>query len=280
MTTGQSATGASSAPGQEPPGVARGADDVTIETLQRTVREQADTIAALAGGMDVLRQALSHDLRAPLRAITGFSALLREDAGDRLPAQWDGYLDHIHRAAARMSGQIEALLQLVEVSRRTLVPVRLDLGALVRELVAGFEQRERSRVVAVRVADAVHGVGDERLVRLLLEALLDNAWRFTAAVADARIEFGTTRDESGRPEYFVRDNGVGFDMACADQLFEPFRRLHAQGGREGCGIGLTLARGVVLRHGGRIRVEARPGAGALFAFTLAPDREPARGAAR
>lgn len=279
MTTRRSATGACDPPSQPPENVPHGTDDAAIAALQRTVREQADTIATLAGGMDVLRQALSHDLRAPLRAITGFSALLREDAGDGLPAQWGAYLDHIHRAASRMSEQIEALLQLVEVSRRPLVPVRLDLGALAREILAGLAQRDRTRVVAVQVADGAHGVGDEGLLRVVLEVLLDNAWRFTAAAPDARIEFGVARDETGVPEYFVRDNGIGFDTACTDLLFEPFRRLHAQseGGR---GIGLALARSIVQRHGGRIRADAHPGGGALFAFTLASGTKAACGAAR
>lgn len=247
-------------------------DGVTIESLQRTVRDQADTIATLSAEIETMRQALSHDLRAPLRAISGFSALLREEGGEALPAQWTGYLEHIHGAARRMSEQIEALLRLSGVSRRALVPIRVDLSALVRGIVAEFAQRERSRVVALRVADGIYGEGDVQLLRTLLEALLDNAWRCTADVDDACIEFGVNITGAGAHEYFVRDNGIGFDMAHASELFAPFRRLHARREHGGCGIGLALAQRIVQRHGGRIRADARSGGGALFAFTLAPAR--------
>lgn len=246
------------------------ADRVSIAALQQKVREQADLIDTLQLDADGLHRALSHDLRAPLRAIAGFSALLREDAGGQLPAEWDRYLRHIHTAGCRMSEQIEALLKLSEVSRCKVAFETVDLSAIAREIHIRFALRDPTHPVAVHVGEGLTVSGDAGMLRLLLEALLDNAWRFTAGVAEPRIEFDMQRRDDGACEYQVRDNGIGFDMTDVEQLFVPFRRLQASREAAGCGIGLALARRIVHRHHGRLRAEALSGGGAMFAFTLAP----------
>ncbi|HEX8962413.1 MAG TPA: PAS domain S-box protein [Rhodocyclaceae bacterium] len=206
---------------------------------------------------------ISHDLRAPLRGIDGFSRLLQEEYGGRLDSQGCEYLTRVRRAAQRLGTLIDDLLELSRVSRHEMRRVEVDLSALARDIVVDLHHGEPDRQVAVVIAPHCTAHGDPQLLRVLLENLLGNAWKYSRRTENPRIEFG--RDEAG---YFVRDNGAGFDMAYAEKLFMPFQRLHNPADFEGSGIGLASAARVVRRHGGSIWAEGHPGSGAVFRFTL------------
>ena len=179
------------------------------------------------------------------------------------------YLDRIRAASQRMGQLIEDLLALSNVSRGSLQFEDFDLGELARGVLQDMEQRDPARRVEVSVWNPMPVRADRRLVQVLLENLLGNAWKFTGRNPDACIEVGVLRD-GGRETYFVRDNGAGFDMQYADKLFSPFQRLHSLDEFSGTGIGLATVQRIVHRHGGRIWADARVGAGAVFHFTLAP----------
>jgi signal transduction histidine kinase len=224
---------------------------------------------ALEDELRDLAQALSHDLRAPLRALEGFSRMLLEQHQEGLDEQGRDYLRRLREASAQMSRQVEGLTRLARVSSAELRPAPVDLGALAREQLARLAEREPARAAAVTavVADGLHAQADPTLAAVLLDVLLANAWKFTREAPAARIEVG--REPGGeRPTWFVRDDGAGFDMRYADRLFHPFARLHRDAEFEGLGIGLAVARRVVNRHGGRLWAVAEPGAGATFYFTL------------
>jgi light-regulated signal transduction histidine kinase (bacteriophytochrome) len=216
---------------------------------------------------------VSHDLRAPLRAIDGFSQALAEELPDRLGGQARHYFDRIRAATQRMAQLIEDLLNLSKVSRGALELREVNLSALAGEVVRDLRVHDPDRQVDVSIWDGINVNGDARLLRAVLENLLGNAWKFTSKAEAPRIEVGTMRD-GDKSVYFVRDNGAGFDMAFADKLFGAFQRLHGMEEFPGTGIGLATVQRIVHRHGGRIWADAAPGRGAVFYFTLAPDSEP------
>lgn len=210
---------------------------------------------------------VSHDLRAPLRSIDGFSQALAEDYGDRLDAQGLDYLGRVRAATQRMATLIDDLLHLARIERSEMIPVPLDLTRLAREILTDLARQEPARRVDVRVEDGMTAIGDPPLVRVALENLLGNAWKFTARTSSPVITMG--RESAGGETVFcIRDNGAGFDMTCADQLFQPFRRLHTMEEFPGTGIGLATVQRIVERHGGHISAEGNPGSGAAFRFTL------------
>jgi len=215
--------------------------------------------------LEAFAYSVSHDLRAPLRAIDGFSRLLSERYGDRVDAIGREYLVRVRNAAARMGELIESLLKMSRVGRGGMHPVELDLSRMASDIIADLRATDPDRPVEAVIADGLHATGDAGLVRSLLQNLLGNAWKFTAGHADARIEVG--RDDQG---FFVRDNGAGFEAEYADKLFRPFQRLHSQDEFAGHGIGLASVKRIVERHGGAVSASGRPGEGASFHFTL-PD---------
>jgi two-component system NtrC family sensor kinase len=217
---------------------------------------------------------VSHDLRAPLRSIDGFSQVFLEDYGDTLDDRGRGYLLRVRAAAHRMGGLIDDLLQLSRVGRAELRRERVDLSAVARQTVAELQRLDTDRAVELVLADRVTAVGDPHLLRIVLDNLLGNAWKFTSKAVAPRIEFGVTR-EHGLPSYYVRDNGAGFDSAYAERLFKPFQRLHSTSEFPGTGIGLAIIQRIVSRHGGRCRAEGVQGEGATFSFTL-PDASGSR----
>ncbi|HVI26611.1 MAG TPA: CHASE domain-containing protein [Xanthomonadaceae bacterium] len=210
---------------------------------------------------------VSHDLRAPLRAIDGFSRMLAERYGARLDEDGREYLARVRAAAGRMGELIDSLLKMARLSRGDLRLRALDLTRIASDAIGELRASDPARKVEVEIAPGLHAVGDPGLARSLLQNLLDNAWKFTRQREDARIEVGRT--EGG--EFFVRDNGAGFDPDFVDKLFRPFQRLHSQTDFSGHGIGLASVKRIVERHGGSIRAEGRPGEGATFYFTL-PER--------
>jgi light-regulated signal transduction histidine kinase (bacteriophytochrome) len=214
---------------------------------------------------------VSHDLRAPLRAIDGFARLLDERYAPVLDEAGHDYLSRIRNAAARMDALIGSLLKISRLARAEPNLVPLDLSQLADEIVADLRAAQPGRAVEVVIEPGLHAAGDAPLVRDLLQNLLGNAWKFTSEVEHARIEFGAeppTESTDGGLGFFVRDNGAGFAPEYADKLFRPFQRLHSQDQFAGDGIGLASVKRIVERHGGTIHAEGRPGEGATFHFTL------------
>jgi signal transduction histidine kinase len=214
-----------------------------------------------------LVDALCHDLRAPLRAADGFSraVLVRHASG--LDADAQDYLQRIRAATAEMGDLVEALARLARIATADLHPERLDLAALAEEVVAELRRSEPGRDVQVQIARGLELTGDRRLITTLVRSLLDNAWRFTRPKQPAQIEVGR-REDGSETVFYVRDTGIGFDMAHARHLFEPFGRLHHPGDHPEAAVGLAIARRIVHRHGGRIWAESAPGQGATFHFTV------------
>ncbi len=211
--------------------------------------------------------AVSHDLRAPLRAISGFTSTLSDSLSGKLDEQSSHYLERIIAAAGRMSDMIEALLNLAHVTRSDLIMEPVDLSAIVRDLTEELLVAYPGRNVEVVIADGASARGDRRLLGNLMQNLLANALKFTSKQPHSRVEFGVL-DRDGERIYFVKDDGVGFDMAHAGRLFGAFQRMHAQQDFQGTGIGLATAHRIVARHGGRIWADAAPDKGAQFSFTL------------
>jgi len=227
-------------------------------------------LAALAESrreIESLTYTIAHDLRAPLRTIEGFARALSEDSGEGLGEDGRRYLQHVLEASHRMSLMLEGLLSLARIYRAEFHPVPLDLANVARGIVARLRAAEPARPVEVAIADNIAAEADPELLSAALEALLQNAWKFTRGRDPARIEVGV--QPTSPPVYFVRDNGVGFDMRYVGKLFGPFQRLHSDREFEGAGIGLAAAQRIIRRHGGRIWAETAPDRGASFHFTLA-----------
>jgi light-regulated signal transduction histidine kinase (bacteriophytochrome) len=210
---------------------------------------------------------VSHDLRAPLRAIDGFAQALREDEAERLSPSSLQLLERLQAAATRMGQLIDDLLRLSRVTRAELRREPVDLSALAGSVANELRQREPGREVKLSIQPGLSARGDLRLLRVLMENLLGNAWKFTSKRPGARIEF-FSETVDGATHYAVRDDGVGFDMAYADKLFTPFQRMHKATDFPGTGIGLATVQRIVHRHGGHIEAQASVGGGATFCFTL------------
>jgi DNA-binding response OmpR family regulator len=247
----------------------------------RAAKELAETRAVLVGELEQKNRELeavnkeleafsysvSHDLRAPLRAVDGFSRMVMDDFGEVLGAAGRDNLERVRRAVARMDELIDDLLGLARIARTEPVREDVDLSALALEIGAELRGREPARAVDLEVTPGLRVRADRRLVRIALENLLGNAWKFTGGRSPAHIEFGARADNGGRI-YFVRDNGAGFSMTHADKLFAPFQRLHSAEEFPGTGIGLATVQRIVRKHAGRIWAAAEAGRGATFYFTL------------
>lgn len=251
------------------------AHEVTRLDLEHLVAERTAELQHANRELESFSYSVSHDLRAPLRSIDGFSQALLEDYADKLPAKAQDYLKRIRDSAQRMGELIDDLLQLSRVSRAELRRERVDLSALARLVIADLSRVEPERQIEVSVREPIIAHADARLIRVVLENLIGNSWKFTRKVASPRIEIQTT-EEDGKTVYCVRDNGAGFDMAYVDRLFGAFQRLHTERDFPGTGIGLATVQRIVHRHGGRVWAEGVVGQGATFYFTL-PD-EVRRGA--
>jgi light-regulated signal transduction histidine kinase (bacteriophytochrome) len=226
------------------------------ETLERTVRE-----------IESFSHTASHDLKAPLRAMVGFSEALLLEHGQALNEQARGYAQRIHAAGKHMSRLVDDLVDLTRITNDRMGREPVSLGKLARSIADDLAASAPERRVEWRIGQvpAVHG--DERLLRLALAHLLGNAWKFTARAPRALIEFGA-RSEGDETVFYVRDDGIGFDMRYAERLFGAFQTLHRAEEFEGNGIGLAIAQRIIHRHGGRIWAEGAVGRGATFSFTL------------
>ena len=233
------------------------------EVLERRVAERTLQLELANKELESFAYSVSHDLRAPLRAIDGFSQALEEDYAPVLAGSGANYLSRVRAAARRMGDLIDALLQLARVARLAITPVCVDLSTIAESIAADLRSVEPDRDVRFVIAPEVRASGEPMLLRAVLENLIGNAWKFTRKCEHAVIEFGFDGAEC-----FVKDNGAGFDMAYANKLFGAFQRLHTAEEYEGTGIGLATVARIVHRHGGEIRAEGATGAGATFWFTL------------
>jgi PAS domain S-box-containing protein len=246
------------------------------EHLEELVRERTAELEAANRELEAFSYSVSHDLRAPLRAIDGFTQALIEDAGTQLDAKARADLDRVSSAAQRMAQLIDDLLDLARIARMPLDRKTVDLSAVTRNIAAELRQTGPDRKVEFLIPDGLTASADPVLVAMVLQNLLGNSWKFTSRNPTARIEFGVT-DGSGERIFFVRDDGVGFDMAYAGKLFAPFERLHPEHEFPGTGIGLAIVQRIVRRHGGRVWFEAEVDRGATCWFTLEPAAEEAKG---
>ncbi len=219
------------------------------------------------GELSDFTHSVSHDLRAPLAGIESFSELLEEELKPLLNDDVSNYLRLIRNSTERMKELIEDLLVLSRVDKSEIVPVEVNLSVLAEEIVRDLQNRDRNRTVEVTIHPGISALADFRLIRIALENLLDNAWKYTGKTDCPRIEFGVRR-ELERVVFFLSDNGAGFDMAYADKLFAPFKRLHSSTAFPGTGIGLTTVQRIIRKHGGDIWADSEPGKGTTFSFTL------------
>ncbi|MGH7439390.1 MAG: response regulator [Polyangiaceae bacterium] len=247
--------------------------DLLLSTFEDTVRTNRElrasqnALTAANKELESFSYSVSHDLRTPLRAIDGFSQALLDDWGDKLDAQGRVHLERVLDAVQRMSQLIDDLLGLARVTRSEIRRADVNLSAVALTIVDRLKAPRPGRRVDLVVEEGVRASGDARLLTIVLENLLGNAWKFTAKREDPAIEFGRVERGTTRV-YFVRDNGAGFDMRFARKLFGAFQRLHSADEFEGTGIGLAIVQRVVQRHGGRVWAESEVGAGATFYFTL------------
>jgi light-regulated signal transduction histidine kinase (bacteriophytochrome) len=237
--------------------------------LEARVRERTAELERALGEIESFSYTVSHDLRAPLRAIDGFSSLVVESSAGRLDEESQRLLGVVRKNAQHMARLIDDLLAFSRAGRSELRRLRVDLTELARSAFAELTTGAPATPVELRLAPVPEAFGDPALLRQVLANLLSNALKFTAKVDRPVIELGAVAS-SGDTAYFVRDNGAGFDMAFANQLFGVFHRLHGADEFEGTGVGLAIVRRIVERHGGRVWAEGRVGEGATFYFTLAP----------
>jgi PAS domain S-box-containing protein len=238
-----------------------------IRELYESRQHQAAQLEAANKELEAFSYSVSHDLRAPLRGIDGFSLALAEDYAGALDQRAKNYLERIRAATGRMARLIDDLLNLSRIARSEMSHETVDLSAIANSILAEFRQREPERGVEWVVPDGIVVSGDRRLLQVVLENLLGNAWKFTNKMTHATIELGVERG-NGANTYFVRDDGAGFDMAYAGKLFGPFQRLHTTREFPGTGVGLTTVQRIIHRHGGRVWAKGAEGKGATFSFTL------------
>lgn len=240
--------------------------DINV-TLDQRVRERTAQLEATNRELEAFSYSVSHDLRAPLRGIDGFSQALLEEYADRLDETGVEYLTRVREGTRRMGALIDDMMRLSRVARGELRLERVDLSAVARQVVSELAEADPARQVAVTIEPGPAVIGDRRLLRAALRNLLNNAWKFTRQQPHPIIEFGTV-GAAPEPIFYVRDNGAGFDMTYADKLFGAFQRLHATHEFEGNGIGLATVQRIIRRHGGRVWAEGAVGRGATFHFTV------------
>ena len=248
--------------------------DITEQMrIERALNERNLELEAANTELEAFDYSIAHDLRAPLNRIEGFAALLEGQYGDRLDVHGRELLQRVVDANRNMHQLVGDLLALSTVTRGTLARRAVDVSALAREIGATLRRSEPQRQVHFEVAAGMAARADPGLLRVVLENLLANAWKFTRGRAQASVEVGWIESQGGRI-YFVRDNGAGFDLAHAEKLFKPFKRLHSGGEFEGTGIGLATVQRIVRRHGGRVWAEASVDRGATIFFTLSRESGP------
>ena len=248
-----------------------------ISELNRELKDRAAELENANKELEAFSYSVSHDLRSPLQNIDSFSQILVEEYANRLDADGRDYVQRLRGSCQHMEEIIDALLALSNMARHELVLDRVNLSALAKAIAAELKQKDPDRLVDWVIAEGLIVAGDARLLRVVLENLIGNAWKFTAGRPRARIEFGALPQCNGSRTYFVRDDGAGFDMTRAGHLFAPFKRLHDQGQFRGTGIGLATVQRVIQRHRGRIWAEGVVDHGATFCFTLTEESASSNG---
>jgi PAS domain S-box-containing protein len=236
------------------------------QELERRVKQRTEQWAATNQELESFTYSVSHDLRAPLRALRGFTQVLLEAHASQLDSRGQDFLRRTSAASLQMERIIEDLLKLAQVSRADFLAEDVNLSSLARNIAANLTNSDSTRCVEFVIAPECSAHGDSRLLRMALDNLLSNAWKFSAKRVQGRIEFG--RIESPEPTFFVRDNGAGFDMAYARKLFGVFQRLHAASEFPGTGVGLATVQRIMTRHGGRAWATGEVNQGATFYFTV------------
>ena len=246
-----------------------------FSNLERRVAERTEELKRRSSELEILNRELeafsysvAHDLRAPLITIDGFAQVLAETTQESLDDAARGHLGHIRSSVGRMHRLIEDLLGLSKIVRAPLLPTDVDLSSIAQDVVKGLKTSTPERQCEFVLANGLTTQGDLGLLRIVMQNLLSNAWKFTSKREGARVEFDAMTDASGDRVYFVRDNGAGFDPKYAAKLFGPFQRCHSQSDFPGTGIGLATVQRIVHRHGGKIWTEAQVNKGATFFFTL------------
>jgi len=243
------------------------ANEAKIQELNRRLQLDNAELTTVNRELEAFSYSVSHDLRAPLRAIDGFSQALVEDAGPLLSTEHHGHLARVRQAAQRMGLLIDDLIKLARVTRTDIKIDNVDLSTIAREIADGLQDSAPERQAEFIIPPGLHAAGDPRLLQVALDNLLSNSWKFTAPRSPARIELGEAKVD-GKPAFFIRDNGVGFDMSYAGKMFGAFQRFHDTREFAGTGIGLATVQRIIHKHGGRIWAESKPGDGATFFFTL------------
>jgi light-regulated signal transduction histidine kinase (bacteriophytochrome) len=243
----------------------------SVQALNRGLQQAIVGLKAVNGELESFSYSVSHDLRAPLRSIDGFSQALIEDCSDRLDPAGQDYLNRIRNATQRMGHLIDDLLNLSQVTRSEMHPEDVNLSNIANSISMELQRDEPERQVEFQTQPGLKTHGDAPLLQILLTNLLTNAWKFTSKRSQGHIEFGMMAPAGDITTYFVRDNGAGFDMAFAGKLFGPFQRLHRTTEFPGNGIGLATVQRIVHRHGGKVWAEGALDQGATFYFTLQPE---------
>jgi PAS domain S-box-containing protein len=239
-----------------------------IRELNEDLEQRASQLEAANRELEAFSYSVSHDLRAPLRTIDGFSLALLEDFGEQLPDEGRNYLMRIRTAAQRMAQLIDDLLNLSRLTRAPLNPEPTNLSKIAQQVLQNLQRESPDRMVNLSIEPHIIVQCDTRLIKVVFENLLSNAWKFTSKQEMAQIEFGQLEDPQNGQVYFIRDNGAGFDMAYVNKLFGAFQRLHTNSEFPGIGIGLAIVQRIINRHGGRIWAEGVVNGGAAFYFTL------------
>jgi light-regulated signal transduction histidine kinase (bacteriophytochrome) len=242
--------------------------DITAKkTAENLAEKHAEELAAVNRELEAFSYSVSHDLRAPLRSIDGFSLALLEDYADNLDDTGMDYLRRVRTGTQRMGHLIDDLLKLSRVTSGKINLEKIQLSKLAEDILDNFKQNEPQHQVEIDIQPDLRAYADLGLIRVALENLLGNAWKYSANQPNAQIQFGCVKQDHQRV-YYVRDNGVGFDMQYATKLFGAFQRLHKAGEFEGSGIGLATVQRIIHRHGGKIWAQSEPDKGATFYFTL------------
>jgi signal transduction histidine kinase len=241
---------------------------VENETLQQRLHLRTQELEAANKELETFSYSVSHDLRAPLRAIGGYMELLMEQVGDGLDSQSRTYASQVNASVGRMNSLIDDLLRLARTTRTEMHRMPVNLSTMATDIAARRHAEAADRPGEWIIAPDIIADGDPGLLRVVLENLLANSWKYTSKTPQPRIEFGVKTEPDGTPVYFVRDNGAGFDMKYANRLFGPFQRLHSERDFPGTGVGLATVQRIIHKHGGRIWTEAVVNQGATFYFTL------------
>jgi len=240
------------------------------EELERRVDERTAQLETAKNELEAFAYSVSHDLRAPLRAMSGFGNLLQEEFSPQLGEEGRHYIERIQAASSRMGELIDDLLTLSRVTRSEFTYTRVDISELAADIMNKLKELQPELQVNVKIEEGLTARGDQKLLAIALDNLLTNAWKFSSQEPQIMIEVGSGSDENKQKTFFIRDNGTGFKMAYADKLFVPFQRLHRSNEFPGTGIGLSIVLRIIERHGGQIWAESEVGRGTTFFFTL-PD---------